>query len=354
MTQTSTLQCGACGAPAEFSPLDQAIACPFCRAKRPIATQPAVQQQPVETIPDAMAVRQTAMRTATCSNCGASAEVAPTTAAMQCAFCTHPLSLAATTETRLPASNVVPFRVDKNGAAAAFQKWLAGLWFRPNDLKTAARLDHIRGVYIPSWIFSASAWSQWQAEAGYHYYVDEVQIVNGQKQVNKVQKTRWEHARGQHQQHYTDLFVSASKGLSKEELVALEPFDLHSSMVAFEDDFLAGFEAECLATTARNAWVSGDERVRGKERDACRSLVPGDTQRNLQVQTQLGNIAGVSALVPVYIAAYIYNSAVFRLVVNGQSAKVIGKAPWSWVKITFAVLTVLAIIAVIVIAMQSE
>lgn len=299
-----------------------------------------------------MAVRETAMRTAACANCGATAEVASTTAAMRCAFCTHPLAVTPNTETRLPAANVVPFRVDKNGAAAAFASWLAGLWFRPSDLKSAAKLDHVRGVYVPSWIFSAAAQSSWTAEAGFHYYVEEVQIVNGQQQVNRVQKTRWEPAYGHHQGAYRDLFVSASKGLTEAELVALEPFDLHSSMAEFNDDFLAGFEAECLAVTARSAWVPGQLRVESFERGACGKMVPGDTQRNLQVQTQTGNVMATSALVPVYVAAYMYKEAVFRLVVNGQTSKVVGKAPYSWVKITFAVLVVLLLIAIIIIASQ--
>ena len=55
-------------------------------------------------------------------------------------------------------------------------------------------------------------------------------------------------------------------------------------------------------------------------------------------------------LLPIWISAYRYQKKVFRFLVNGQTGEVVGKAPWSWVKIGLVVLLVLALIAGIVIA----
>lgn len=324
------------------------LACAFCGERRQIAVHAAIPEAPAETIPDALAVRETALREARCANCGGSTEVASVTAATRCAFCTHPLTVDPNTPARLPAHNIVPFVVDKTQAAEAFQRWLSGLWFRPNDLARAAKLESMRGVYIPAWIFSAYAQSSWTAEAGYHYYVDEWVEVNGQKQQRRVQHTRWQPASGHHQHHYRSLFVSASRGLTESEIVELEPFDLASSMVSFEDDFLAGFEAESLAVTARSAWVPAHQRVERMEHSACDQQVPGDTHRSLNVHTQVGHVQATSALVPIYVAAYVYAGTVYRLLVNGQSQKVIGKAPYSAYKIAAAILAALILIGVVV------
>jgi len=43
-------------------------------------------------------------------------------------------------------------------------------------------------------------------------------------------------------------------------------------------------------------------------------------------------------LLPVWLAAYKYRGKTYRFVVNGRTGAVKGERPWSWVKITIAVL----------------
>ena len=50
-------------------------------------------------------------------------------------------------------------------------------------------------------------------------------------------------------------------------------------------------------------------------------------------------------LLPVWIAAYRYHGKAFQFLVNGQTGEVVGKAPWSIVKITLASLLAAALIA---------
>jgi len=354
VTDSTFKRCPNCGGPTEFSPLRQCLACSFCKAEGPITPQPRLREVPIERVDTSIVATNTELRTARCSNCGASETLPATTSATRCAFCTNPLVVDTTNAPRVPSDNVVPFKVDKKGAETAFNRWLAGLWFRPSDLKTAARLDHLRGVYIPSWVFNAQVHSDWQAESGYHYYETETVWVEGKPQQRQVQKTRWQPSAGFHDKAYFDIMVEASKGLSEAELHSLEPFDLANPMVRYQDDYLAGFEAECLSSTAMDAFRHGQTRIEGMERSACAQLVPGDTHRSLQVRTQSYNVTAASTLVPVYIAAYVYAGEVFRLLVNGQSSKVTGKAPWSWIKIMAAFLATALVIAIIVLIASSR
>ena len=82
-------------------------------------------------------------------------------------------------------------------------------------------------------------------------------------------------------------------------------------------------------------------------REACRAEVPGDECRNLRVSTVYSHWHYKSGLVPVWIAAYVYQGKSFRYVVNGATGKATGTAPWSWVKIGFAVLAALIIVGFI-------
>jgi hypothetical protein len=53
-------------------------------------------------------------------------------------------------------------------------------------------------------------------------------------------------------------------------------------------------------------------------------------------------------LLPVWIATYRHADEVFRLLVNGQTGEVVGRAPRSMVKVVVAVLLGLVILAAVV------
>ncbi len=73
--------------------------------------------------------------------------------------------------------------------------------------------------------------------------------------------------------------------------------------------------------------------------------MPGDTQRGLSVRTEFSDVHFKHLLLPVWIAAYRYQGQVYRYVVNGQTGKATGDAPYSTIKI---VLLVVAVIVVLV------
>ncbi|HBN32437.1 MAG TPA: primosomal protein N' (replication factor Y) - superfamily II helicase, partial [Rhodobacteraceae bacterium] len=54
--------------------------------------------------------------------------------------------------------------------------------------------------------------------------------------------------------------------------------------------------------------------------------------------TTVSDITFKHILLPIWTAVYKYRGKTFRFVVNGQTGTVKGQRPWSWVKITFAVI----------------
>ena len=80
--------------------------------------------------------------------------------------------------------------------------------------------------------------------------------------------------------------------------------------------------------------------------------MPGDTQRNLQVSTALSGWTFKHTLLPLWMAAFRYSGKSYPFVINGQSGKIYGKKPWSWIKISLAVLGVLGIIGLMILIMM--
>ena len=59
-------------------------------------------------------------------------------------------------------------------------------------------------------------------------------------------------------------------------------------------------------------------------------------------------------ILPVWICAYQYNNKTYQFVINGQSGRIGGEKPYSWVKITFAVLLAIAVIAGVVFIIDAQ
>ena len=270
-----------------------------------------------------------------CKRCGAHTTFDAHVAASSCAFC----GTAAVVEAP-PAANVarpeglLPFRISQESALQSFRKWLHGLWLRPNDLKRTARMNSIHGAYIPFWTFDAATYSRWQAEAGYYYYV----TVNNKRE----RRVRWEPADGTKQLFFDDVAVPASRGIDASICQRIEPFPT-AELTPYDPRYLSGFLAEENAVDLPEALETAKERMRDSIRSECAQDVPGDTHRNLQVQTTFSALAYKNCLLPIWVAAYDYHGTPYRYLVNGVTGKSDGTAPWSWVKITFLVLTLLTI-----------
>jgi hypothetical protein len=62
------------------------------------------------------------------------------------------------------------------------------------------------------------------------------------------------------------------------------------------------------------------------------------------VNVKLEGLSSATVLLPVWIMAYRYRDQVYRFLVNGQTGRVTGQAPFSWKKVV-AVSAVVALLA---------
>ena len=77
--------------------------------------------------------------------------------------------------------------------------------------------------------------------------------------------------------------------------------------------------------------------------------IGGDRQRIHHRNTDYRNLTFKHILLPVWISPYRYNNEVYRTVINARTGEVQGERPYSWIKITLAILAVLAVIIGLVI-----
>jgi len=142
--------------------------------------------------------------------------------------------------------------------------------------------------------------------------------------------------------------VPASRGVQPEMLRRVEPFPTRTDLVPYQPGFLSGWVVERYQIDLVTAAQAARSRMDDAMERLCAGQVPGDTHRNLQVQTDYSGQTFKHVLVPIWLLTYNYGARNFQVVINGYTGVIAGKYPKSWVKITLAVLAVLAAVGTVV------
>jgi hypothetical protein len=350
--------CPACGAEAQWNPAKKAIVCPFCGTVSPAQEELSTTGETVVVehdlvaalrgIPDEQRGWQAKKISVRCQSCQAISVFDPEHVSQRCDFCgsTALVPYQEIKETFSPES-LLPMKISENQVRDAIHRWYGSRWFAPNKLKRGALTDIVKGLYIPYWTFDAQVHADWTAESGYYYYETESYTdSDGRRQTRQVQKTRWEPSAGSLDHFFDDELVPASKGVHEGRLRAIEPFPT-KELVPYNAAYLSGWVVERyqidLIAAAKEARAEMDAEM---ER-LCSADVPGDTQRDLQVDSDYSGQTFKHILVPIWLLSYNYGASNFQVVINGYTGTINGAYPKSWVKITLAVLAGLALIGMI-------
>lgn len=353
----ASYKCPSCTADMTYDAQSQSLRCGHCGATVSVGAQPGA--QPIVEYSLASGIAASAqrgfgapVRTVSCKECGATVSFPETLTSTSCEFCGSNQVLAQDSNRNIiRPESIVPFKVDGAKAADLFRGWLGGLWFRPSDLQKRAKVAQMMGVYVPYWTFDSGVDSSWTAERGHYYYVTETYTDRDEKgnmvtRTRQVQKVRWEPAWGSRRDFYDDVLVCASRGLPQELSRKLSTFNTHE-LRPYDPGYLAGWKAEEYAIDLNEGWRQGAQIMEASQHQRCAGDIGGDTYRNLMVRSNYYNQTFKHVLLPIWISAFRYGDKPYRFLVNGQTGEVVGKAPWSVVKIVLFVLAILAAIAII-------
>ena len=348
--------CPACGGEAVWNANKQVLACGFCATVVPGTMADAASGNIVEhdlasalrSIPDSKRGWGEKKQEVKCQSCHAISVFNAARQSQGCEFCgaTQLVPYEEVKEAFSPES-LLPIKIANSKARELIKAWYGSRWFAPNKLKKAALTDTVKGLYIPYWTFDAQANADWEAEAGYHYYeTEETTDSQGNRQTRQIQRTRWEHASGRIDHFFDDELVPASLGVQANHLRAVEPFPT-AELAPYDPAFLSGWVVERYQIDLVAAAQHSREQMEQKVQSMCRSAVPGDTQRNLRVNSAYSGQTFKHILAPLWMLQYRYGTKNFQVVMNGYTGKISGDYPKSWVKIMFAVLAVIMVLLIL-------
>lgn len=346
--QNVRFRCPNCAAGLRWDPDVDALLCDHCRKSLPVPRlEGTIVEHPLEEAASAPVGLDLAVRVARCKECGAQVAFDANATAEECCFCGSAQVLEQSANRRaLRPESLIPLDVGRAAVEAGFRKWIGSRWFRPSALARTKEF-HAVGVYVPYWTYDAALDAQWSADAGYYYYVPVTYttMVNGRPvvQTRMEQRIRWEPAWGQRHDDYDDVLVHASRGLSAELAGKLGAWDMQA-LVRYRPEYLAGWRAEEYSVDLEQGWTQALSTIEAEERRRCSGDVPGDTQRNLRVHNTVQDVRWKHILLPMWSLTYRFGGKNYAVLIHGQSGKVVGVAPLSWVKILGFTLFVLALL----------
>jgi hypothetical protein len=346
--------CPACGAEAVWTPARQALVCPYCGTTSPaeLATDGSLIKEhdlaaALRAVPQDQRGFASDRTSVQCQSCKAISLFEPARVAQRCDFCGSPAIVPYDkTRNAIRPESLLPFTLAEGQVREAMRRWYGSRWFAPNRLKDAALTDRVHGIYVPYWTFDAKVHARWTAEAGHHYYETVAVQRNGRTEYQQVQRTRWEWAQGEVDMTFDDELVPATLGVKPHLLKGIEPFPTQE-LRPYDPGYVSGWVVEQYQIDLVGAAEHARSAMQDKLRARCAQDIPGDTYRNLEVFPTWGDQTFKHILAPVWVLSYDYGRRSFQVLVNGVTGQTAGEQPWSWIKITLAVIAILVIVLVV-------
>jgi hypothetical protein len=291
------------------------------------------QATPVE---DATDQKQLVVKILRCTGCGAAIAYDPKNQAPSCSFCGDVVKVESIEDPMEQTDHYLPFTVTEDEARQTLRQWLGTRgWFRPSDLSTSAKLTQLKPLWWVAWVFDADAFVSWAADSN-----------------EGAGRSAWAPHSGQNNVHFDDILVSASRGLSENEVAAISPgMNLATKRErpegAGERATLEQFDVQ--RSQARQQVTSAIYQIATDR--AKQHFIPGTRFRKVNVALVLRRLVTRRISLPAYVLAYRYKDRLFRVVICGQDKRlVVGTSPKSMVKmigVAFAVAAVLLVLLLI-------
>lgn len=348
-------KCPSCGGVMDYNPAKNNLSCPYCGYEEQIEAADAPFEAKelkfdfFET--DESCDWGTATRTIYCKACGAQTVYDFNDIASECPYCGSNQIMEQETQVKVMApGGVIPFQFDVKEASSRFRSWIKRRFFCPRQAKQNAQPKSFQGMYLPFWTFDSRTVSSYTGEYG---------IVHQRKNRDgeTVSETHWHHTRGHYSKFMDDVLVSGSSRQNELLLNQIEPFDT-TKVVEYKPEYLAGFGAERYSIQARNAWETAKDKIdkilhRDIE-DKIEREHNTTLTRFIQVSTSHHDVTYKYILLPVWISSFTYNGKLYHFMINGQTGKVSGKTPVSWLRVGLTALVLILLFLLIHFFMNAD
>lgn len=324
-------ECPSCGAKLKWDAVEQKMKCDYCDNVYDIATLEEFQREESEQPAQeynwgeyAATEEISGLKTYICQSCGGAITVDEASAASSCPYCDSPVVLDDNVAGMLKPDIIVPFRKTREEAQAALRKFCKRKPLLPPAYLSESRIEEIKGVYVPFWLYDCNAAGKMRYEA---------------TKVKHWSDDAFDYTRTEHYMviregtaGFDDVPVKGSSKLEEEYMEAIEPFEACEGTF-FKPAYLSGYMADRYDIDSVEAQPRANERIREGMEQLLGDTVSGYSTvavKSSSVRLETGRIR--YAMLPVWILSTRYRGRVYKFAMNAQTGKLVGELPISWRK----------------------
>ena len=341
MAELFQYKCKNCGGALEFNTAEQKLKCPFCDTVFDLAeynerdekldTQEAdipegnveEAKEPDEFNWDSNATEwngeEDGVSVFICKSCGGEIVGDENTAATSCPYCGNPVVMSGRLSGVLKPDYIIPFKFDKKAAKAKLKEYTSKKRFAPNNFTSDNKLEEIKGIYVPFWLFDSDI------NAAVQYQGTKVRTWSDKK-YDYTETSYYDIFRSGNMS-FQNIPVDGSTKMADDLMESIEPFNFNEAD-DFQTAYFAGYLADKYDVDMEASIPRANERVKGSAENVLRDTVVGYasvTPQNSSVKVVKGT--SKYALYPVWLLNTKYNNETYTFAMNGQSGKFIGNVP---------------------------
>ena len=330
MAELQEYKCPNCGGGVNFDSFTQNMKCPYCDSEFEIEGLKSYNDElkndknsnmtwDVEPGGQWQAGETDGMRIYTCKSCGGEIIGDENTGATSCPYCDNPVVMTGQFSGALRPDYVIPFKLDKKAAKEALKRHVQGKKLLPKVFKDENRIQEIKGVYVPFWIFDS------EADAHIRYKASNVRFWSDSR-YDYTETSYYSIIRGGNIA-FNHVPVDGSSKMADDLMQSIEPFDF-SEAVDFQTAYLAGYLADKYDVGVEQSISAANERIKKSTEQAFASTVKGFSSvvpESSTINLQNGNAKYV--LYPVWILTTSWNGQNYTFAMNGQTGKLVGDLP---------------------------
>ncbi len=322
-------KCPCCGGVIEFDVKTQKPKCPYCDTEFELETLKGYDEDLKDEHEEAnnwenvesewQEGEKDGLRVYVCNTCGGEVICDDTTAATHCPYCSNPIIMKGQLSGDLRPDLVIPFKLDKAAAKAAYQRHITGKRLLPKVFKDQNHIDEIKGVYVPFWIYDA------KTDADIRYRATRVRTYTTPTH-NCVETSYYSIVRGG-TLDFERVPVDGSTKMADDLMESIEPYDF-SEAVDFQTAYLSGYLADRYDVSMEDSRARASERVKKSTEDVFRSTVNGyATVTRESGSVGIGSGKARYVLYPVWLLNTTWQDKKFTFAMNGQTGKFVGNLP---------------------------
>ncbi len=334
-------KCKNCGGALEFNTAEQKLKCPFCDSVFNIsdyATEDAKLDTQQADIPEGNAQdaaapdefswdtnsqewteNENGMSVFVCKSCGGEIVGDENTAATSCPYCGNPVVMSGRLSGVLKPDFIIPFKLDKNAAKAKLKEYTNSKKFAPNAFRSNNKLEEIKGIYVPFWLFDSDI------NAAVQYQGTRVRTWSDKKY--DYTETSYFDVYRSGNMSFLNVPVDGSTKMPDDLMESIEPFNFNEA-VDFQTAYFAGYLADKYDVDMEASIPRANARIKKSSEDVLRNTAQGYatlTTQNSSVRVLSGR--SKYALYPVWLLNTKYNNETYTFAMNGQTGKFVGNVP---------------------------